>query len=390
MSTPRRRNALIMLWASYVGLYLNRRNISVVLPILMSNMGLSHTEAGMLITAFFFAYSAMQIPAGWLSDLKGGRLVLLLGNAVTTVSGALSGVASSYPFLLATRIVCGVGQGMGWPSSSKLVAGYFPGGNRGAAMGFLTSSVALGSFLALVAAGLILEGWGWRATFIVPAILLAILTAVAWSMDLGERQRGINSGDAPPLSRVYRNRGILALALSYFFWKYSFEGLTYWLPALLVEGYGLAPSHAATLSGLIILAGLVSMPLGGWLSDHVGSRAGIIIFSLSGAGVLLLSLPLLGGGQAAIPALTILSFTMQMSEGLYFTIPLDLLGADVAGTAIGFINLGGQAGSLTAPWIIGLLLDHYRTSSAVFAMLGALTFAGVAPLVGGIRSGRSD
>jgi len=113
--------ALFVLWLSYIVQYLNRRNISITLTTLIKELGINYSQAGFLITFFFVAYALMQIPSGWLSDRLGGKKVVVMGSVITAVSSYLSGVFSTYLPLLISRLTCGVGQGMAWPSSSKIV-----------------------------------------------------------------------------------------------------------------------------------------------------------------------------------------------------------------------------------------------------------------------------
>lgn len=68
----------MVLWLSYVGLYLNRRNISIVMPVLMIEMGIDHAQTGFLVTTFFIIYAIIQIPSGWLADRVGGKKVAAL------------------------------------------------------------------------------------------------------------------------------------------------------------------------------------------------------------------------------------------------------------------------------------------------------------------------
>ncbi|RLI26444.1 hypothetical protein DRO58_05565 [Candidatus Bathyarchaeota archaeon] len=72
---------------------------------------------------------------------------------------------------------------------------------------------------------------------------------------------------------------------------------------------------------------------------------------------------------------------MEMSESIYFTIPVDRLGLEAAGTSVGMINLIGQVGSLTAPWIIGVLVDIYHGYGYAVMLLGVSAFLGTIPLV---------
>ncbi len=378
------RLVLATLWVSYLTLYLNRRNVSVILPSLRE-WGLSYSEAGLLVSAFFAAYAAMQVPAGWLADVKGGRLAVLCGNTVAMLASIASGLSPSYAVLLASRFLCGAGQGLVWPASSKLVAGWFPKNARGAAMGLLTSSVAIGSFLALVLAGVVLERMGWQMTFIVPAVILAgatllILLNVRDPQEDGGSGKVRRRGFRSQLIAVLGSKAVKYTAVGYFLWKFSFEGMSYWLPSYFMETYSVPPGLTGFLSGVILLTGVFTMPLGGWLSDRLGNRALVIMASLAVSGVLLSMAPYVHGWLEALVLLAAAALVLQLSEGVYFVIPMDDL-SEAAGTSVGVINLGGQLGTMLAPWIAGMLLDVWQNYTPVLTMFAAAALLGMIPLI---------
>jgi len=373
----------MVLWLSYVGLYLNRRNVSIVMPVLMTEMRLDHAQTGFLVTAFFIIYALIQIPSGWLADRVGGKKVATLGNAITAVSSYASGWASSYSPLLLTRFFCGSGQGMGWPSSTKLVAEWFPHDKRGVAMGILTSSVALGSFLALVLAGLFLSVYDWHAVFFIPALILTFITVIFWLVVKDHPNTVIVEAAAKDkvfrrqVAGVLKDRVMTRIAFSYFCWKYAFEGLFYWLPAYFVETFGLSGGNAGMLAGLVLLMGLGSMPLGGLISDRVRRREHVILFSLIPSGALLLFLSMANDYWLILFILLLASFLFQLSEGVYFVIPVDRFGSELTGVGVGLINLVGQIGTLLAPWLAGIIIDNYHSYSPTFLMFGLTALIGV-------------
>jgi len=364
---------LFLVWLSYIGLYLNRRNISIVLPVLIREMKISYSEAGFLVSAFFVTYALAQIPSGWLADRLGGLKTLVAGNIITFLFSMMSGLAVNYSMLSLSRVFCGVGQGMGWPSSTKLVSQSFPEGRRGFALGVLTSGVAVGSFISLTVSAVVLEWFGWRMVFLIPSLILLFFTFL---LLLGLRNFYFNMGDVGSIGfrRVFRDRVVFSAALSYFCWKFGFEGLSYWLPTFFFEVKGFSLQNAGLIVGVFLLIGLFAMPLGGVLSDRL-SRVSVIEISLILAGFLLFIFTI-SEDVISLAALMLASFSLQMSEGIYFTIPADRLKSDLAGTGAGFINSLGQVGSLSSPLITGIVIELYHSYTIAFLLYSLLSILG--------------
>ena len=366
---------LFLVWLSYIGLYLNRRNISIVLPVLIREVKISYSEAGFLVSAFFVTYALAQIPSGWLADRLGGLKTLVTGNIITFFSSMMSGLAVNYPMLLLSRVFCGLGQGMGWPSSTKLVSQSFPEERRGFALGALTSSVAVGSFTSLTVSAAILEWFDWRMVFLIPSIILLFFTLLLF---LGLRRFYFNMGDIGSVGvgfgRVFRDRVVFSSALSYFCWKFGFEGLSYWLPTFFFEVKGFSLQNAGLIVGVFLLIGMFAMPIGGVLSDRL-NRVFIIELSLILAGFLLFIFTI-SEGVISLIILMFVSFFFQMSEGIYFTIPADRLKSDLAGTGAGFINSLGQVGSFSSPLITGIVIELYHSYTIAFLLYSLLSLLG--------------
>lgn len=350
-SLDRCRRILASTWLLYLSLYLNRRNVSAIITPLTCEFGLTYGEAALTITVFFIAYAATQLPSGILTDRLGGRLVASISGWLSGLFGFLSGLAYDYTWLLVFRLLSGVAQGLGWSAVSKLVA-EASAERRGAALGILSSSIPIGSFLALTLSGFLASLYGWRTAFTAPSIVLLAAASILW-FTVDEESSGRLTVD---LRKTIWDKDTLTVGFSYLLWKYGFEGLTYWLPTILSETLNLKVDEAGLTAGVIMLTGFVAMPLGGWISDRIGRTSTINLSLASSAS--LLGLTLVYGRGLTLPLLLgAASFTFTLSEGIYFAIPADNLDRSRVGAAIGLINTEGQVGSLIASWAGGAVAD---------------------------------
>ena len=134
---PARRTAdlLILLLGAAVFLnYVDRGAIAVAAPVMKDELGLSATDFGLAVSAFFWVYAPVQLFAGWLCDrfsvYKLMSAGILLWAASTLLMGFVGGLAS----LLVLRIMLGVGESIAFPGSSKIIARHVPAERRGVAM----------------------------------------------------------------------------------------------------------------------------------------------------------------------------------------------------------------------------------------------------------------
>ena len=111
---------------AWVANYLIRMGLSPLLPPIMTELGLSYTRAGFLATAFFYAYVAMQVPAGFLGDRLGRRRVVLGGILLGVLASLLTGLAGSFETLFLARLLTGLGQGCVFSNDRVIIAAYTP------------------------------------------------------------------------------------------------------------------------------------------------------------------------------------------------------------------------------------------------------------------------
>jgi MFS family permease len=160
--------------------YLDRNVIFALFEPIKRDLGLSDTQLGWLGSAYILVFSVAALPFGVLSDLRSRRAVIAGGVAVWSVFTFLGGLVRSYWQLFTCRAAVGIGEAAFGPGASSLVADYFPGKGRAAAMGVLASGIALGGVLGIGLGGVLEAHYGWRIAFMVvglPGLLCAFLVA---------------------------------------------------------------------------------------------------------------------------------------------------------------------------------------------------------------------
>ena len=153
MSAPSPPLVWVLLVYAWVANYLIRMALSPLLPPIMAELSLSYTKAGVLATAFFYAYMAMQLPAGLLGDRWGRKRILLTGILLGAAASLLTGFAGSFLMLFLARLLTGVSQGSLFSNDRVIIATYTPKEKMALGQGVSFSGPGLGTTLGLFLAG---------------------------------------------------------------------------------------------------------------------------------------------------------------------------------------------------------------------------------------------
>ena len=342
-----------------------------LLPYIRDEFALDYTRAGFIISAFGVVYGICQLPAGWLADRFGPRILLTIGIVGVGATGLLVGISPNYLILLAGLVLMGIMGGGYHPASTTMISAVVEPGKRGQALGFHMVGGSFSYFLApLIAAG-IAVAWGWRGPFIAMAIP-SIGIGVMLHIILGKRvptQKTVAqdisiSTEAPP-APGHKRRLITVIVLSSFT-QALIMSIVSFIPLFLVDTFGTSKETAAASISLVYFMGLWAGPLGGYLSDRFG-RVLIIITVCVIAGIVtyLLNIAPYGIGTAVVlAAIGILMYINTTSAQAFIA---DQTSARNRSTMLGFYFFGNMEGTGVLTPVLGYLIDHlgFHTSFTI-------------------------
>jgi EmrB/QacA subfamily drug resistance transporter len=152
---------------------------NVGLPTLAQAFDASFQKVQWVVLAYLLASTTLIVSVGRLGDIAGRRRLLLAGIALFTLASALCGVAPTLGLLIAARAAQGLGAAVMLALTMAFVAGTVPKAQTGRAMGLLGTMSATGTALGPSLGGVLIDGLGWRAIFLVnvPLGLLTLLMA---------------------------------------------------------------------------------------------------------------------------------------------------------------------------------------------------------------------
>jgi len=352
---------------------------SLVLAMLMRDLGMSKTMAGSLGTLTLLASGIGGVLFGFLADRIGRKQALMASILTYSVCSFASGLATSIAMLAVARFVLGLGMGGEWNTGATLVAESWPTEFRAKAISIVQSSWALGFAAAALVAGPVARYYGWRAVFFV-GILPALVTlwiqrrvpeSEMWLERMSSSERtdgddGRSRGERHVASYVstmaiFRPpyvRHTFALLLFNFFAMFAWWGLFTWLPPYLslpVEqgGRGFGVMGMTTLMVVLNLCGMFpGYASFGWVADHLGRRKAFLFYCLAAA----LLIPLYAAARSQGPLLVLGTLVAFFGTGIFSG--SGIMGSEIFPTAVraralGFTYNGARTMSSLAPLVIG-------------------------------------
>src|SRR5215470_2957690 len=170
---------LVLLAISVFINYVDRGNLSIAAPLLKGELGISASQLGVLLSAFFWTYAFLQLFSGWLVDRLNVNWVFAGGFFLWSAATAATGLIHTFSVLLCLRMLLGAGESVAYPSYSKIIALNFPEEHRGLANAVISAGLVLGPGFGMLLGGLLMARVGWRSFFVVLG-LVSLLWLVPW------------------------------------------------------------------------------------------------------------------------------------------------------------------------------------------------------------------
>jgi MFS family permease len=339
------------------------------------SFGTSYTELGFAMAAFYVASGAMQIPAGFLVDRLGGRVLMLSGLGMLATGILLVGFAPSLPWMVAALIIAGMGNSVFHPADLAILNQKIDPRRLGHAFSVHGLGGNLGWIIAPLFSISVAAAFGWRSALI--AAGGGGLIAVAFLMtqealgrnELPERRDAARRMAGADGVSVLRSWPIVACFLFFFLSAVALIGFqTYAIPVF--ERLYHAPLVLASAALTAFLAGGAAGFIAGGFVASATERHGRVAFggALAAAALFLLMasgvLPL----WALLVAATITGFLASFISPSRDIIVRAAAPAHARGKAYGFVYSGLDLGSAVAPAVFGWMMDQNHVAGVFVAV----------------------
>jgi ACS family D-galactonate transporter-like MFS transporter len=363
--------------------YVDRGNLSIAAPLLKDELHISVSQLGILLSAFFWTYTAMQFVSGWMVDRFDASRVIAAGFLLWSLTTAATGIVRGFTMLLAMRSMLGVGESVMIPACSKILSVHLPEHHRGFANGVLQGAWSFGPAVGTLGAGVLMAKYGWRPVFIGIG-LISLVWIPAWIKCM-PRGGGVEGSlvAAPGFADILGQRSFWGVCAGHFSVNYLTYFMLTLLPFYLVRERHLSMQSMVKVASAYYAIEALSAITTGWLSDFflrrgytptqvrksamaIGQTLGAIALAgcaLASSSWYLFCLVAIGVGSGAGRAGSLVF--SQTLAGPRAT-------GKWTGLQNGFANLSG----VVAPTLTGFLVDRTGKFLAPLAITAAVLVAG--------------
>jgi len=357
------------LLVTYALYYLGRVNISMVLPALALDLGVSRAEVGALGTIFFWVYGIFHFISGEIgSHVSPFRLVSfgLLASAIVNLVFAFQ---SSLIVMLILWGLNGVAQSGGWSPMFRILAERLDRSHIKRVSTIMPFSYVIGTAITWVLIGAVATGENWRIAFWLPGIILLLVLAF-WRKAGTDAPKSRSSGIRLS-TMVAEARGIAFVMLAAALGGYVFNGSIIWLPSYILDTGLVAENMVGAVAALTQVLAILGLFLARYRvvrSNQIFLTA-VQLFSAAAIAFMLLTV------TRGLFAIVVVAFALLALNGAFgltvSSMPLLLAPAGRASSTTGAVNMmstffGGMAG-----FSIGGLVE-LSGWSAVFGLWGGL------------------
>jgi len=403
------KRTILVSMIGYALFYFVRKNISIALPFINEDLGISKSDLGLFLTLHGLIYGLSKFINGYLGDRSNARYFMVTGLVLSAIMNLFFGLSSAVFMLGLFWMFNGWFQGMGFPPCARLLTHWVPPKELATKMSVWNTSHSIGAGLVVISCGYIVSldwGWSgiaaWRWCFFLPSVLALLGALFLWlflrdtpksvglpEMNFGKSdtsQDNKNSKEFRAFVRkqIFKNPAIWVLGIANFFVYTIRYAILDWGPTMLKEHLNMDISHAGWTVAAFELAGISGMLAAGWVTDKVfrGKGARYCVFAMAFTVLALLSLWLLNVDSPmwlAVLILIIAGFFIYGPQALVGISAANMATKDAAATAVGFTGLFGYLSTIVSGWGVGMMVEQLGWESTigvliVLAFIGMLVF----------------
>ena len=378
--------------------FIDRLTISILGPVITTQLGLSNLQFASITTWFLVAYTASQGLSGKLYDRIGARRGFTLSISIWSIAACAHAFARGVLSLSCFRFILGLGEAGNWPGAAKVIAEWFPREQRALGMGIFNSGVCIGSVLAPPLIVWLQVRFGWQTTFLATGAL-GFLWLTLWllfyespdkhSAITAEEYSLIKEGQAssqrkPKISwmQLLQVRQTWAIVLSRFLTDPVWWLYITWLPLYLHNVRGFDLKRIGMFAWVPFLTADAGSLLGGWLSGRLikegwstnRARKSVVLI---GALLMTAGIPaaLTSDAMVALAFISLVTFGFQAWINNVQTLPSDYYPEETVASVAGLGGVGAGIGAILYILTTGWVVDH-------FSYTPVLLVAGLLPVLG--------
>ena len=381
------RNPIVFLLAAVLFInYVDRGTLPTAAHLMQRDLHLNYAQMGTLMSAFFWTYTFLQIPVGWLAERYGAHRILAAGLAIWASATMLVGLTHTFSSLLALRLLLGLGESSGFPSVAKILTAVVPTEGLGTANGIIALAYLVGPAVGTYAGGMLIAHFGWRSSFLVFGAL-SLLWLLPWSRVAGQVRTAVRpptADDSPTWGMILRQPSLWGTALGHFSSNYVYYFILSWLPSYLQTERGFSTIRMTEYATVAYVGCSLSALTVGWAIDRYIARGGapnvgyksVMAVAHLGSVACMLCMALGSATLALITMFIYLALAGASSPGV-FAIPQMLAGPRASGRWVGLQNSLANLAGIVAPALTGSIIQRTGHFANAFIVAAAVSMLGL-------------
>src|ERR1700692_418070 len=381
--------------------FMHRINLSVAAPAIARHFVCDAGKMGLLFSFYQLTYCLFLLLWGWMSDRTGTRMVNGLSVTIWSVAGMLTGAATTFVGMIATRLALGAGEAASFPTSGKVVRQWFPPAERGLATAIFNAGTFAGPAFSAPLVAWLLVREGWRVSFMMTGsvgfiwviLWLKFFRAPAECPWLPEQERryileNTDSQEKPAplpkgtLLRLLSRKTMWGLFLTQGCCAYTMLLFLFWLPSYLVQSRHMSLVKASWFTSVpyvfAVALGLIIGKLSDTLLTHEdvrqGKRRTLLMVFIMLSGVVLLT-NMVANEYVLLLLISISLACISSALSLNIALANDLVwNPQMLGIAVGFMILGGNIFGSLVPIVTGYIVKFTGSFDIAFYLAGFLLF----------------
>jgi OPA family glycerol-3-phosphate transporter-like MFS transporter len=376
---------LLVTMFCYLFFYTGRHNFGWAAKGMAADLHIPYTTIGWISFSMLLGYSVGQLINGNLADRLSARLMVTVGAYLSIMTNIAISFSNSATMIMVLWALNGYFQSMAWAPGAKLINNWWSEKERGKAFGFYTMAAGLSSVVTyLLSIILLQQGYEWRMLFRLPVLLL-LISATAFLVIARDKPSCKIDSSAPLIPSiswidryrmVLRNRKFMVTSLGFGFESMARYGLIFWVPVhYLGNNWKDNPGNlwVTFLLPVGMAAGALTF---GMLSDSLFKKDRIkaISFGMLVSAVIAILIYispadnlLLGGGLMLLAG-----FFVYGPQACFWPLSPDLLGSNLTGTGIGFMNMIGYLFAAFGEPLLGYVIDFTGSTNSIFFVISIL------------------
>ncbi|MBQ7122001.1 MAG: MFS transporter [Clostridia bacterium] len=389
INSKKENKIIFICWLAYTAAYVGRLNFNASIVAIVSDLGVSKADAGLVSSFFFFAYGAGQLINGILSKKYNAKIMIFLSLMFSAMFNLLMPLSNDISIMKYIWLGNGIVQSVLWSTLIKTLSDYLSDKKLPKAILAMSTTVAIGTFVAYGISSLSVKFGSWKTVFYVAAAVL-VISSVIWFTLFGKSPQKIVNEQNGKTGKIKMSKTVLlALFLAAFagiangFIK---DGINTWVPSVLYEEFNVSQSFSILLTLLLPMVSTLGAAIAKKIHEKISSHAGMnlifFVFSALLCGGILLSLRLHSIIFIMICFICVACGMSMINNVITSMFALDYRRMLNAGFAAGLLNTFCYIGSTTTSYTLGAVAQNMGWNSVFTIMLAVCAAAAVICLAG--------